>query len=389
MNSYLISRGLKSIWISERTDGRTGTGTATDPLNGGTPDRFDALMRKVPPGYEINILGHHFTRGWREGLDGSTAGNYWSPNAGRIAGHAGAELELVEAITPKTKHFVIGGTERIERLEVCGLTLNAGADKSSAVHSVFGGVAVHVEHLNVHDCRLVNTGTFGPTDLECFVIFADASKSLRIERNHISDPHADTASNNWMGIGAGGEGSGWITDNLIVGKQSVKSSAIGVTNCDGWVIAGNHVFDCDKGFYNDSYSSGAVDILDNQFIRCITGVHLEYKANDGASGLFRVFRNRIVMREGVSHATAASFIGHATRPEPSFDTIVLRENHISRKTAPTPVGNGIVQVTNARYFEALGNHFDCDGPYFFTEKVGVIVTANDVWANYNRNGEIV
>lgn len=382
MNSYLTSRGIKSVWISERTDGRAGSGSATDPFNGGTPDRFDKLMVAVPEGWEINILGWHATRGCSE-----AGGVAWSPKSGwRMIFHGDAGLKLVDATFSLTKHFVIGSFVPISDFSIIGGTLDA--DAKSNVQSVFGGIALtKIERFEAVGVNIINTGTFGATQLECFAIVVAASKSLHIDGVRISGQKADAPSNGgWKGIECGGGKHGLIERVEIIGDLALPYSAgIGVMQADGFRIKDCQVQDCTQGVYNDTFSAGDLEISDNQFINCVSGVRMDFSANEGTLRSCRILRNRIVVRDAVG-ATAVSLLGHATRVDPpSFDTVIARDNFIT-----APPGKGVIGIKNARYFEAVGNFFDCEGPYLqVDEPVAIKVTSQDVWANYNNLGEIV
>ncbi len=43
------------VWIAVRTDGQPGTGTITDPYDGSTQQKFDALLTAIPPNTVINL----------------------------------------------------------------------------------------------------------------------------------------------------------------------------------------------------------------------------------------------------------------------------------------------------------------------------------------------
>lgn len=70
----LVELGLqKKVFIGVRTDGRPGTGKLSDPFDGSTVDKFDAIMNdatKIFPYSEIILLpGVFYTRGWSPARD--------------------------------------------------------------------------------------------------------------------------------------------------------------------------------------------------------------------------------------------------------------------------------------------------------------------------------
>lgn len=103
----------RQVFIGQRGDNRPGKGTATDPYNGNTVDKFDAVMadiNKVGPYYEIVLLpGTYETRGWNY-----TRGGYWKlrPHCRlRGCGMGNTTLRLVDATPdPNQAYFIINGT---------------------------------------------------------------------------------------------------------------------------------------------------------------------------------------------------------------------------------------------------------------------------------------
>src|SRR5438445_1951431 len=67
------------VWIAARTDGVGGSGSASDPYDGSTADRFDAIMStKIPENMKINLgPGVFETRGGRSGYSGWRPKNGW------------------------------------------------------------------------------------------------------------------------------------------------------------------------------------------------------------------------------------------------------------------------------------------------------------------------
>jgi hypothetical protein len=64
-------RGLANeIWISVRTDGNAGTGTADDPFDGSTELKFDALLQSLPANTTIHLLPGLFLTGGGGRTDG-------------------------------------------------------------------------------------------------------------------------------------------------------------------------------------------------------------------------------------------------------------------------------------------------------------------------------
>ena len=73
------STGPGEVWIAMRTDGVKGSGTQTDPWDGSTAAKFDALMQALPVNTRIHLgPGVFETRGYSDGEAGG-----WEPKSGQ------------------------------------------------------------------------------------------------------------------------------------------------------------------------------------------------------------------------------------------------------------------------------------------------------------------
>ena len=87
LDALLLDPYPLEIWIAYRTDGIKGSGTASDPYDGSTADRFDARMNELPANTRVHLGPNprdpfnpqfalpYYTRGYAEGVDGG-----WQPH---------------------------------------------------------------------------------------------------------------------------------------------------------------------------------------------------------------------------------------------------------------------------------------------------------------------
>ena len=71
-NLVRTSSTLPQVWVALRSDRAMGSGTVTDPFDGSTVEKFDAVMAGIDPGCEIHLQpgtyttrGIHVKEGWR------------------------------------------------------------------------------------------------------------------------------------------------------------------------------------------------------------------------------------------------------------------------------------------------------------------------------------
>lgn len=141
----IIELGLqRKIFIGIRTDGQPGSGMLSDPFDGSTVDKFDAIMNdatKILPYSEIILLpGVFYTRGWTPTRDAVS----WRLRPGcrlRGCGMFVTTLKLADASVPQVMYSMIlarmhdfgardtffnpGAVEYYNEIELSDLTLDA------------------------------------------------------------------------------------------------------------------------------------------------------------------------------------------------------------------------------------------------------------------------
>jgi hypothetical protein len=159
-------RDRRDVWIAARTDGIAGSGTLRDPHNGSTPERFDAVMRSVPPNARVHLAGGtFFTCGYS---DEESADYGWQPKAGQNITGSGIEvttLQLVGAGTANAHYFAIGHPVQIDGqfnpldfLEVADLTIDCNLSGNGA-NLACGAVRLMGNHTRIRGVKAVNWGT--------------------------------------------------------------------------------------------------------------------------------------------------------------------------------------------------------------------------------------
>jgi hypothetical protein len=176
LDALLLDPYPFQIWIAKRTDGIKGSGTASDPYDGSTATKLDALLNSIPENTHIHLGADIFeTNGY---ADGETTG--WQPKAGMKIEGSGIGVTTLRLIgaTQNKSYFAIGhalttGSPPVPNLldyfEVSDLTIDcnlAGAGTQTACCAV----RIMGNHCRIRRVKAIKWGTkyYGPN--RCFVI---------------------------------------------------------------------------------------------------------------------------------------------------------------------------------------------------------------------------
>src|SRR5690242_16247275 len=93
LDSFLLEPDQFEYWVDYRTDGNAGSGTETDPFDGSSQSKLDALLNSFPPFTTVHLGAGTFL------TNGSGSGG-WQPKSGQRVVGAGIDdtfLKLVNA----------------------------------------------------------------------------------------------------------------------------------------------------------------------------------------------------------------------------------------------------------------------------------------------------
>jgi hypothetical protein len=154
MQTFAVaSTNNPTIYISTRTDGLPGTGTAADPFNGSTETLFDALMKSIASNTTINLSAGTFLT---NGADAFRLKSGWTINGSgmgvtiiKLAGHVD---------TAANKHYHFWGNS-ITNLEIANLTCDGNSQGYNwPAHQSIGGIFVNgcsnglIDHVEMIHC---------------------------------------------------------------------------------------------------------------------------------------------------------------------------------------------------------------------------------------------
>lgn len=172
----LPAENLKQVWISNvaRTDGATGTGTRTDPYDGSTQAKFDAVMRSYFDASTTDIIFHlspgtFYSLGyWDLGADALSWGmlsGWHIKGAGmnlthviQVAGAAGAAAGINGGMFQAGAALVYDNQSVEDLWCDCAYARSGPSGDNSRPHAQFFGVKLYGENCFVRNVRVTNCG---------------------------------------------------------------------------------------------------------------------------------------------------------------------------------------------------------------------------------------
>jgi hypothetical protein len=282
----------QNVWIAIRTDGLPGSGTQSDPYDGSTMAKFDALMKSFQ--YTPN-LGIHLGAG----LFRTAAARPWHVNSGWLIVGAGMDATTVQlggnaSTISGSTCIQSDATVAANYVTISDLTLDcnwaelsatapigAGGEKNFAANAVtIGGSNNLVERV-----RSINSYGSSANSREMFAIGLTSPGSANGTNNVIDSCRAEQPQGNY---GSPFALAGRIP-YLIVNSKVTSSTAVGVnnggltvftsggvnlTNVQNCQIDGNTFIDCQSASYQDSGSCDGLQVTNNTVIRGWEGVGL-------------------------------------------------------------------------------------------------------------------
>jgi hypothetical protein len=279
------------VWIAVRTDGEAGSGSESDPFDGSTEPKFDALMGAFPANVVIHLLpGVFLTNG----------GDAWFVKPGWEiigSGQGLTTLRLAGFSTDNHKHIILNsGSSGATGVEVHDLTLDGNyANVTFPAHDAVCGVDLGGSNIVVENVECINLYGDSVTGYEEFSILvgsgsaAAATSNCRIE-NCITHQYAITPEAGGYTFGPGiaycnggeilnctddgalhGFGGGIGDNTLIQGNTTTTHTSVGwysdtstlqnVTIADNWFGAGVIPLQ-----WNNSNTGANIKIIDNTFV---------------------------------------------------------------------------------------------------------------------------
>ncbi|MBV8533834.1 MAG: hypothetical protein JO207_08530 [Verrucomicrobia bacterium] len=416
--NHAQAQTLTNIYLAARTDGIAGTGTASDPFNASTPDRYDQLLATYSQNTVFNYApGTYQTRGWRFRTRKS---------AGTNCKHYGAGvdqtvIQLVGA-NDLTQDGVIFGSDydaTADGFELHDLTLDCNASGNPKFTNHLGAVtaiATVGSNMLFRGIKVIGFGT-GRVGAECFAVLISPGPALssRSFDNITIDSCVFTnpAQGNQDGLTCvtiGTTAGVTLTNASVINSWFIDlasdfsfSSAFFAEQC-----IGNYVQNCDVGSYTEplSFQPNRWLVQNNTFNSVYCGALVKFHATGKLQDL-EFIDNTVVLRNSFARATQAvavaepieSVAGLSNKPE--VVNIAIQGNSVQAASV-TPQSNDeyagfvIISQTQKYFVDTLtitGNRFSGantnNGRQIAITNAPNFVTNSQISGNYYDDGTAV
>jgi hypothetical protein len=333
----------KDVYLAIRHDGRSGSGSAEDPFDASTADKYDKLLAT----YSQNTIfryavGTYQTTGFRSRTRKSAGTNCQHYGAGVDK----TVIQLVGAAGP-TQDGIIFGCDydaTADGFELHDLTLDCNAPGNPKFRDGLGGVtAVNVVGNNMlfSNLKIEHFGT-AKRGVECFPFISFAGpghvgaqfQSVRLENSVFTEPatgNKDGLSCAVIAASTSARLEGAIVNCRFINLKSdfSYSHAFGAALCEG-----NEVNGCETGFYlePDDRQAGTWIIRKNRFRDICTAVMINWHPA-GSLNTIQFEDNDVALRVNPQRTSAAFAVDDSgLKPgdeRPSIAKVIFRNNRIS------------------------------------------------------------
>jgi hypothetical protein len=337
LDALLLDPLRMNVWVAVRTDGVAGTGTQSDPYDGSTQAKFDAVMSALPTTPPIAVRlgpGTFKTNGYADGVSGG-----WQPRpAMKIVG-SGIDVTVLQlAGGSANAHFYAIGhpvstgsspsvPNLVDYFEVCDLTIDCNLGTAFTGTSVAcGAVRIFGNHARVRRLKLINWGTrdtsrpcfvvclVTATDLawvedcgteECIALSPAAANLGPVNVLHAGGTEAPPACAPGFGVAP------YIRNCFVDAGQSPPSSTIEIRGlsmawCKAGIIEGNQAHNLTYGTFQQLAGAQDLVIRNNWFKNVNKGILL---GNTGAA------------------SSGGGSLSLSTTPPPPVATVTFTGNH--------------------------------------------------------------
>lgn len=296
LDALLLTPHPFNVWIARRTDGIKGSGTASDPYDGSTQAKLDAIMSGFSSQSNMTI---HLGPGEFEtnGYNGTTG---WQARPGMKIQGAGIDVTVLKLVNVSpgsaTHYFAIGHglTSAVDSFEVSNLTIDCNLAAANS-NAACGGVRVLGNHTRIHRIKVKGWGT-KTTSMPCYAVAANTGDvtgapsgvvNCRIEECILIEPGSSVASGIVTVLHAGPNdqsggstaeifGTGPIIRNCFVDCGSPTATAeyrgLSMSWCRSGVVEGNQIHNTKYGGpYSDKTTIRDLVVRNNYYKNVVKG----------------------------------------------------------------------------------------------------------------------
>ncbi|MGH8095062.1 MAG: NHL repeat-containing protein [Chthoniobacterales bacterium] len=267
------------IWISYRTDGIPGTGTASDPFDGHTALLFDKIMRGIAPATIVHIgPGLFRTTG---SFSYNESNGYYLPVGCKIIGAGQNETTIRCTYYPAAAgvngHSVLESSSAVDGagIEVTDLTVDCNwQNLHAAAASRISAVNLRGNNCAIRRVTAINAYGNSASLAETFVLTIEHYYSSSGWQSVTGAVIEDCAARSFLGdygsamdLFGGGDDNGTISG--VIQRCRVDdwngTSAYGSAGADGVTFIDNETYNCKSSIYFDTGHLKNFEITGNHF----------------------------------------------------------------------------------------------------------------------------
>lgn len=267
------------IWISDRSDGKAGSGTNADPFDAHTAPLFDRIMRGLAPGTILHIgPGLFHTSG---SYSFNESNGYYLPVGCKIIG-AGMDRTTIRATAyPATAgvngHFVLASKANVDGagIEVTDLTVDCNWQNLTAVAAAkTGAVSLHGNNCAIRRVRAINAYGNWASLAEAFVLNVGNFYTTNGWHSVVGAVIEDCQALSFRGDYGGAitfiaHGNNDSTISGVIQRCRVDdwngTAAYGSVGANGVTIVDNETYNCKMSIHLDTGHLQNLEITGNQF----------------------------------------------------------------------------------------------------------------------------
>jgi hypothetical protein len=339
----LSARGATNvIWLAVRQDGRDGVGTATDPRDASTAEKFDAIIGGSRPNTEFHLYpGIYETYGYDVAGTRTNEVKQYSSFIGsgmdstiiRLRPDTTASIGIVYVLAG----VVTGNHPTGEKINFENFTVDANAQNVNPNYTV---QSIHSAANNSRFVNLRSIHNRGTTNAECFP-FVNGGTNCLTSRCIVTDPVLGSG-----GISAFGASYNGTVENCYVDGAYIINAAY--TIYEGATLRGNRATRVFDGAYADTAPISSCIVENNHFFDVARGVYID--CSTGPFTNIIVSGNLITLR-----TNANSFVNVSSAGLFYSQNVTVRDNVLDWATEPASQARAAFSFAGTVNLKVTGN----------------------------------
>ncbi len=363
------------FWISTSTN-TASLGTLSDPYDGSTQAKFDAVMSNMPPYTTIHLLA-----GTYQTFGDSDSNPGWKVKSGQKILGSGIDVTILQLVSGRPNQTCVMRSEVSTNVEISDLTVDWNGSSGNVSG---GGVVLYGTRHAIRRVKVINQYSGAGESFGIGISLYNLPATFQSDGNIIEECEVSHYLGGTGGISAidmaGAGMSGIIRNNrcflpLCSGGAAVAIN--GAQTCDV-LIEGNYVDGADIAFYGDTGGYTNIVVAYNTFRNCGCAVDLR---NTIRENITVAFNNIEITNDLCIGGVVFYFVGDQGE---SYTNVLIIGNNI-RYNSTTP-GCYFLNANRVAGLVLMNNSVDSRLINYLTNCVNVSMYNNyDLYGNYLTN----